>query len=468
MTGPGDSLPFTFEEFSAWFDRYSEDFLEPAKEAASTALDELLDDELQEPQRMRIRVGYGRVKSKTRTWKKLNDKYLGRVTSVSAVPDVVDDLVGLRVVCTNKSDVNRLVDILDGLDKYADGDEPVLATHNGSSKDWRTEPKESGYRAYHINLCTSVSQATKRHPVVCELQIRTLLQDSWGELTHEDTYKPGGNVPPLVDTLSKRMADLMATLDDIAEDLRSELDSLAEDSLTEAVTVDPPHTSEEDNTPAANRTREAAEAYLRDQVNALTRPMPLPTLAWELQREFGGEISNGWLGYGTFTKMLNAVAPSARVSPTNRSYVLPAGFDISSYDGEYPGVPKVISLLKEADKSFPLCSSVHWPRVYSALAAATHQLSWEGPPDLKLLNELTRVARDEASSVTDERVSRGQVQYVGFALFSSAALITDMTANQVEQAFVDWMLSRSTSMGLRQDDSNELESWLRGDGPEAA
>jgi hypothetical protein len=315
-----------------------------------------------------------------------------------------------------------------------------------------------------VNLCTSVPQATKRHPVVCELQIRTLLQDSWGELTHEDTYKPGADVPSLVTNLSKRMADLMAVLDDIAEDLRSQLDTLAEDSLTEKGTIPEDQPTEEVGDGATDPAREAAEVYLRDQVDALTRPIPLPTLAWELQREFGGDISNGWVGHGTFTKMLNAVAPDARVGPTNRSYVLPPDFDISSYDGEHPGVPRVISLLKEADRSFPLCSSEHWPRVYSALAVATHELTWERSPDLKTMNDLTRLARDESAPTPEERVSRGQAHYVAFALFSSSNLLTNMTCAQIEQAFVAWMLSRSTSMGLPKDDSDELESWLRGRG----
>jgi len=464
VTVTAPALPLSYEDFSDWFDQHAENFLEPAKTAATAALTQLLDEELQEPQRMRIRVGSGRVKSKTRTWKKLNGKYAGKVTGVSDIPEVVDDLVGLRVVCTNKSDVDRLVDILEGLEKYSDGDEPVLAIQ-GDNKDWRSEPKDSGYRAYHVNLCTSVSQATTRHPVICELQIRTLLQDSWGELTHEDTYKPGGDVPPLVTTLSKRMADLMATLDDIAEDLRSQLDILAEDSLTESESDSEAAPTEGEGTGSPNPAREAAEAYLRDRVNALTRPIPLPTLAWELQREFGGDISNGWMGYGTFTKMLNAAIPDARVSPTNRSYVLPADFDISSYDGQHPGVPRVVSLLKEADKALPLCSSEHWPRVYSALAAATHRLQWGDSPDIKAMNELTRIARDKSDqNPQEERVSRGQAHYVAFVLFTTSNLIVNMTASQVEQVFVAWMLSRSTSMGLPQSDSDELESWLRGKG----
>lgn len=288
------------------------------------------------------------------------------------------------------------------------------------------------------------------------------MQDSWGELTHEDTYKPGAVVPLLVDTLSKRMADLMATLDDIAEDLRAELDTLAEDSLKETDSEAAPR--EVPAVSPSNSSREAAEAYLTERIDGLTRPIAFPTLAWELQREFGGEISDGWLGYGTFLKMLNAVNPDARVSQSPPFYVLPGDFDISSYDDLRPGFPRVISLLKDADKSFPLVSSEHWPRIYSALATATHQLSWEDPPDIKTLNELTRTARDGVDASPQEHVSRVQLKYVAVGLNNSFSLITNMTAGQIEDAFVAWMLSRSESMGLPYDDSHQLESWLRGKG----
>ena len=68
-----------------------------------------------------------------------------------------------------------------------------------------------------INLKTAVNAGLSREVVACELQLRTLLQESWGELTHEDTYKPGSSALRLVTTLSRRMADLLATLDDMAE-----------------------------------------------------------------------------------------------------------------------------------------------------------------------------------------------------------------------------------------------------------
>jgi ppGpp synthetase/RelA/SpoT-type nucleotidyltranferase len=451
---PEGDLPFSYDEYSEWFDQYSRHFLQPARIAAATALNELLDRELPEPQRVRIRVGPGRVKSKARTWKKLNDKYRGEVQSTGDIPAAVDDLVGMRVVCTNKSDVDRLVEVLDGLERYSRGDDPVLSIHPDSTKDWRAAPKSSGYRAYHLNLCTSVPQATTRHVVVCELQIRTLLQDSWGELTHEDTYKPGGEPPALVETLSKRMADLMATLDDIAEDLRSELDMLAEDSL---------EGSQSGATGVAvSHNREAAEAYLSERIEALNRPTPLATLAWELQREFGPEVSDSWLGHGTFKNFLHAMAPDARVSSDGPSYVLPAGFDISAYDNFPHGVPRVVSLLKDADRMFPLISSEHWLLLYEALADATSELHWMGAIDRKALNELTRTARDTSNAAGKDHMSRVQLAYIATALQIGLKLKPEMSASEIEDEFVGWMLQRASGMGLPQADCEELERWLRG------
>jgi ppGpp synthetase/RelA/SpoT-type nucleotidyltranferase len=452
-TQQSEILPFQYEEYSGWFDDHAKGFLSPAQKAATQALNELLDRELLEPQRVRIRVEPGRVKTKARTWKKLNDKYAKQVRSTADIPSLVDDLVGLRVVCTNKSDASRFVEILDSLDEYADGDDPVLATCPETARDWVTAPKPSGYRAHHINLCTSVPRATERHVVVCELQIRTLLQDSWGELTHEDTYKPGGEVPPLVDTLSRRMADLMATLDDLAEDLRSELDRLAEDSLTDGP---------KGSGPSASPNRDAACEYLADRIADLSRPTALGSLAWELQREFGQEIINGWFGSGTFKGLLKSAVPDVRLSPNPPSYVLPAGFDVESYSQIHSDLPRAASLLKAADRSFPLVSEEHWPKLYAALAGATHEVSWEGDADIRMVNELTRAARDASQQPGADRVTRQQVSYVANGLMFGRTLKMKMSPSEVERKFVEWTLSRARDLDVPGGDLEELETWLRG------
>lgn len=454
------NLPFGYAEFETWFDSHALNYLEPGRAEAVRSLKQLLDDELPERQRVRVRVRDGRVKSKNRTWRKLNEKYADAVGSPADVPLKVDDLVGLRIVCTNRSDLDRVVEILQTIDELAPGEAPVLAVMPDSVKDWLDTPKESGYRAYHVNLCTSVSRITDRHTVVCELQVRTLLQDSWGELTHEDTYKPGGSVPELVRTLSRRMADLMSTLDDIAQDLREELDTGQEVGVDEPESTEP---GSDEALPAVDV--EAAKRHLAEYVSTLVRPTALAALAWELQREFGQDIVKGWLGYGTFKDLLNASVPDARISPEPPSYVLPAGFDVEVY-GQDRGIPRAISLLNDADRSFPLVSSDHWPRIYAALASATTAASWEGGrPDMRTLNELTRAARDAAAGGAP--VGRNQVNYVANALRFAGRLTPDMRTEEVERAFVDWTVARASGMGLADDDLEDLTTWLTGGAEDA-
>ena len=56
-------------------------------------------------------------------------------------------------------------------------------------KDYITNPKESGYRAYHIIVEVPVELSIKTIPVRCEIQVRTLLMDAWSSLEHETVYK---------------------------------------------------------------------------------------------------------------------------------------------------------------------------------------------------------------------------------------------------------------------------------------
>ncbi len=453
---PNSALPISYEEFSEWFDDHTARFLRPALYAARKALNEHLDDELPEQQRVRVVVGQGRTKTKARTWKKLNDKYADQVEEFGRIPSVIDDLVGLRIVCTNHSDVDRVVDIIEGMQEFVgDGDPPILAAFPDTAKDWRKTEKPSGYRAYHVNLCTSVPKATEWHVVTCELQVRTLLQESWGELTHEDTYKPGARVPPLVNTLSRRMADLMATIDDIAEDLRSELDRLTENSLLEGESAETPGTSVVG--------REAAADFLRERVGALRRPTPLAALAWELQRQFGREITDGWFGCGNFKNLLKEAVPDARISADPPSYLLPAGFDAIAQPERQAGFPRIITLLNEIDRTFPLIDSAQWPRLFEFVATATAELKWEGVVDGRVTNEVSRFARDLALD-NQIRLGRAHIQHVARTLAIAQELTPNMSSEEVFDKFLELTLPRARTLGLPQEDLGKLEAWLAGKG----
>ena len=266
--------------------------------------------------------------------------------------------------------------------------------------------------------------------------MRTLLQDSWGELTHEDTYSKASESPPLVVVLSTRMADLLSTLDDIAEDLRNELDRIDEAIVDEtAGQVDEPSDVVLDVGPSAD-----AADLLLERWNSLDRPLELSSLAWALQHEFGAEVSDDWFGFRTFKRFLRAAIPDGEISSGRRAYLLPPGSAPSDADdtagitidiadiveatetaesdqvetgpgdsdarsavavdtgdsAELAELPSELRELRRVERGFPLVSTADWQRMYELLAelgTATEPKPLE--PDV---NQLTRSARDRARS----------------------------------------------------------------------
>jgi len=71
--------------------------------------------------------------------------------------------------------------------------------HKDTVKDYIKEPKQSGYRSIHLLTDVSYdrlnsgksSALLSSNNIICEIQIRTKIQDVFGDLTHEFHYKEG-------------------------------------------------------------------------------------------------------------------------------------------------------------------------------------------------------------------------------------------------------------------------------------
>ena len=116
-----------------------------------------------------------------------------------------DDLIGARVVCNNIEDVYRFQELL----------EETLPA-KVMVQDYISEPGDAGYRALHFNF----RLGSPGKQVGCEVQIRSLLQDTWARLSHDDIYK-GDYLPT---DLRERMTDLsniLSSADQIASRVRT-------------------------------------------------------------------------------------------------------------------------------------------------------------------------------------------------------------------------------------------------------
>lgn len=453
---------FGYGEFGAWYDAHRSEVLEPTLEIAMEALEHQLVEQLTDRDVARLRSIGGRVKSKRRTWRKLRQpRYRDQINSVDDIPAVIDDLVGLRVTCTNLRDLDMVQVALDGLPKRPRIKQP-LAIDESSERDYVESPKESGYRGWHVNLQLLLGSTS----VTCELQVRTLLQDSWGELTHEDSYSKAGELPPLVEILSKRMADLLATLDDIAEDLRSELDRIDEAAVDG--TDDQPDESQVGEPDLSAIEADAAE-LLADRWRTLDRPTELSSLAWELQKEFGAEVSDDWFGHHSFKRFLRLALPAAELSTGRQVYLLPLiepepvpGEADSAAPAPEVEAPREADELRRADRTFPVIGTEQWVRIYEQLAEAWRRLGAR-TPSTRTINELTRSARDRAAA-TGEPVSRRHLDHVAKVVVTSTDAGKPLDSGAIADVFATATLQRLVDLRVIAQSSTKrrrvIRDWL--------
>ena len=91
----------------------------------------------------------------------------------------VNDIAGLRIVCTLKDDIFFIKDLI----------KQIPDIHILKEKDYVTNPKTSGYSSYHILVEVPVRLTQKTIFVKCEIQIRTLAMDFWANFEHKIKYK---------------------------------------------------------------------------------------------------------------------------------------------------------------------------------------------------------------------------------------------------------------------------------------
>jgi putative GTP pyrophosphokinase len=105
--------------------------------------------------------------------------------NVSSMEERIFDIAGVRVVCPFISDVFSMVDMIKSME-----DVEVVR-----EKDYINNPKESGYRSYHMIVKIPIYLTSGREEVHVEIQIRTMAMDFWASLEHKIKYKNDGDIP---------------------------------------------------------------------------------------------------------------------------------------------------------------------------------------------------------------------------------------------------------------------------------
>ena len=182
----------------------------------SAALKQILKDEFQHVHRYNpIEHIKSRMKTSESIVKKL--KRYGYESTIENMVKYINDIAGIRVICSFTSDIYRIADMIGN-----QNDIKVI-----SVKDYIKHPKASGYKSYHMLVTVPVFLSDRIVEVKVEIQIRTVAMDFWASLEHKINYKFEGNAPQHIKTELVECARMVSDLDARMLSLNEEILSLS-------------------------------------------------------------------------------------------------------------------------------------------------------------------------------------------------------------------------------------------------
>jgi putative GTP pyrophosphokinase len=82
-----------------------------------------------------------------------------------------------------------------------------------SVKDYIKNPKESGYKSFHMLVTVPIFMSDRVVNMKVEIQIRTIAMDFWATLEHKIYYKFEGNAPDYISRDLRVCAGIVSNLD---------------------------------------------------------------------------------------------------------------------------------------------------------------------------------------------------------------------------------------------------------------
>lgn len=118
-----------------------------------------------------------RLKSPESIAEKLHRK--GVAPSIDAVEKYLNDVAGIRVICSFPEDVYTLADA------FLKQDDVTLI----EKRDYIQHPKPSGYRSLHLIVEVPIFLENEKRRMKVEIQLRTIAMNCWAHLEHQLRYK---------------------------------------------------------------------------------------------------------------------------------------------------------------------------------------------------------------------------------------------------------------------------------------
>ncbi len=153
------------------------------------------------------------IKSRLKSLPSMRDKLERKniPMSIIAIEENLNDVAGVRVICSFPDDVYLLANAL------LKQDDITLV----EAKDYIKNPKPNGYRSLHLIVTVPIFLAHEKKLMKVEIQLRTIAMDSWASLEHQLRYKKDY-------AFDERMANELLRCAELSAELDARMDALRE------------------------------------------------------------------------------------------------------------------------------------------------------------------------------------------------------------------------------------------------
>ena len=164
----------------------------------------------------------GRVKSQSSIVAKLLKR--GLPLSIESARANINDIAGVRVVCSYIDDVYRVAEML-----ARQSDVEIV-----KKQDYIQTPNYNGYCSLHMDIRVPVYLSDRTEYVVAEIQIRTIAMDFWASLEHDIRYKADkSKLPAGINEEMFECAGKIAEIDRQMQDMYQRIKAAEELETTE-------------------------------------------------------------------------------------------------------------------------------------------------------------------------------------------------------------------------------------------
>lgn len=152
------------------------------------------------------------IKTRLKSFPSIKEKMQRRSfpMDVASIEENLNDIAGIRVICSFPEDVYALADAL------LKQDDITLI----EMKDYIKNPKPNGYRSLHMIVAIPIFLAHEKKIMRAEIQLRTIAMDFWATLEHQLRYKKDVEFTEEMANELLCCAEMSAELDSKMEKLR--------------------------------------------------------------------------------------------------------------------------------------------------------------------------------------------------------------------------------------------------------